>query len=85
MAKRIFGEEPIVLPKENILGALTRYISDEAHLNSKNSLQPINSNWALVPPIELPKKERKNKKLKTELLSQRAIETLENFLKEKFC
>ena len=76
MAKRIQGEEPIVLPKENILGALTRYISDEAHLNSKNSLQPINSNWALVPPIELPKKERKNKKLKAELLSAMALTTL---------
>ena len=85
MAKRLDGSEPIVLPKENILGALTRYISDEAHLNSKHSLQPINSNWALVPPIELPKKERKNKKLKAELLSTRAIETLKNFLAINNC
>ena len=81
MAKRILGEEPIVLPKECILGALTRYISDVEHLKNEALFQPINSNWALVPPIELPKKERKNKKLKNELLAKRSIETLEDFIK----
>ena len=82
MAKRILGEELLVLPKECILGALTHYISDEAHLDdSKFNFQPINSNWALVPPIELPKKERKNKKLKNELLAKRSLEILNNFVK----
>ena len=63
MAKRILKEELLILPKETILGALVRYISDSEH----TQFQPINSNWALVPPVELPKKERKNKKLKNEL------------------
>ena len=76
MAKRLVGEEPIVLPEWTILGALTRYISDSEHTH----FQPINSNWALVPPVELPKKERKNKKLKNELLAKRAIESLESFI-----
>ncbi len=76
MAKRLTGEEPIVLPEVTILGALTRYISDSEH----TQFQPINSNWALVPPIELPKKERKNKKLKNELLSKRALESLDGFV-----
>ena len=76
MAKRILGEEPVVLPEVTILGALTRYISDPEH----TQFQPINSNWALVPPVELPKKERKNKKLKNELLAKRALESLENFV-----
>ena len=76
MAKRILGEELVILPEECILGALTRYISNEAH----TQFQPINSNWALVPPIELPKKERKNKKLKNELLAKRSIETLNKFI-----
>ena len=80
MAKRILGEELLVLPKECILGALTRYISDRAHIEDpKFSFQPINSNWALVPSIDLPKKERKNKKLKNELLAQRSIECLNKF------
>ena len=76
MAKRILEEELFVLPKECMLGALTRYISDSEH----TSFQPINSNWALVPPVELPKKERKNKKLKNELLSKRSIEFLNQFI-----
>ena len=80
MAKRILGEDLLILPKETILGALTRYISDEEHLKNNISLQPINSNWALVPPVELPKKERKNKKLKNELLAKRAVETLEEYI-----
>ena len=46
-------------------------------MTEKNSLQPINSNWAIVSPIELPKKERKNKKLKNEILSKRSIMALE--------
>lgn len=72
MAKYINGEELLILPKETMLGALTQYISDENH----DKFQPINSNWGIVTPIELPKKERKNKKLKAELISQRSIEYL---------
>ena len=75
MARKLEGKELLILPEETILGALTRYISDSEH----TQFQPINSNWALVPPIELPKKERKNKKLKNELLAKRSIEKLENF------
>ena len=71
-ARYINGEKLIELPKETILGALTHYISDEEH----TKFQPINSNWGLVPPVELPKKERKNKKLKAEIISARSIETL---------
>ena len=71
-ARYINGEKLIELPKETILGALTHYISDEEH----TKVQPINSNWGLVPPVELPKKERKNKKLKAEIISARSIETL---------
>lgn len=75
MARRLENKAPIVLPEVTILGALTRYISNPEHTH----FQPINSNWALVPPVELPKKERKNKKLKNEMLANRAIEALENF------
>ena len=72
MARRLSGKEPLILPDETILGALTGYISDSAHTN----FQPINSNWALVPPVELPKKERKNKRLKNEILAKRSIEAM---------
>jgi methylenetetrahydrofolate--tRNA-(uracil-5-)-methyltransferase len=91
MARRINGMDLLVFPKETMLGALTNYITDKAHLEhiSKRdgSLrylppQPINSNWAIVAPIELSKKDRKNKKLKTELLAKRAIEKMEDMVRD---
>lgn len=72
MAKYIMGEELLTLPQTTMLGALTNYITDPAH----EKFQPINSNWGIVDKIELPKKERKNKKLKAQLLSARSIEYL---------
>jgi methylenetetrahydrofolate--tRNA-(uracil-5-)-methyltransferase len=60
----------VILPEITILGALTQYISDIAH----EKFQPINSNWGIIAPIELEKKDRKNKKLKNELLANRSIE-----------
>ena len=73
MARYISGEPLLTLPATTILGALTHYISDENH----TKFQPINSNWGILDPIELPKKERKNKKLKNELLAKRSLESLE--------
>ena len=72
MAKLINNEELLVLPKTTVLGALTNYISDENH----NNFQPVNSNWGILDSVELPKKERKNKKLKAEKMSQRSLEVL---------
>ncbi len=69
----VSGMSLLELPKETMLGALTHYISDAGH----TKFQPINSNWGLVPPVELPKKERKNKKLKAEMISNRSIAVLE--------
>lgn len=76
MARQLEGKELITLPKETMLGALCNYISS----SELKHFQPMNSNWAVVTPIELPKKERKNKKLKNELLSKRSIEVLKGYL-----
>lgn len=67
------------LPQETVLGALTHYISFEGH----SSFQPINSNWGILAEIDLDKKTRKNKKLKNELLAQRSLRVLEEFLNSK--
>lgn len=72
MAKFIQQEELLEMPKETVLGALTHYISNP----EQDKFQPINSNWGILPPVELPKKERKNKKLKAEIMSKRSIETI---------
>ena len=74
---RLINNQPLLtLPQETMLGALCQYISS----SELKHFQPMNSNWAVVSPIELPKKERKNKKLKNELLAKRSIETLKGFL-----
>lgn len=61
MARRIKGEPLISLPRETMLGALTFYITDIAHLKHISSrdnsvrylpLQPINSNWGILTPLE---------------------------------
>lgn len=71
-ARYLNGEELLILPPETMLGALTHYITDENH----DKFQPINSNWGIVPPVELPKKERKNKKLKAEKIVKRSLTAL---------
>lgn len=76
IARQLEGKELIELPQETMLGALCSYISS----SELKHFQPMNSNWAVVSPIELPKKERKNKKLKNELLSKRSIEVLRGYL-----
>ncbi len=72
MAKFINNVSLLMLPQITMLGALTHYITNPEH----DKFQPINSNWGILEKIELPKKERKNKKLKAELLSNRSIEFL---------
>ena len=76
MAKYIKGEQMLEMPPECILGALLNYITDENH----KQLQPVNSNWALINNIELPKKIRKDKKAKAEILANRSLEALSGVL-----
>lgn len=76
MAKHINGEPMLEMPPECILGALLNYITDENH----KQLQPVNSNWALINNIELPKKIRKDKKAKAEILVNRSLECLNGVL-----
>lgn len=77
MAKYIKGAELLTLPTETMLGALMNYITNP----EQTKFQPINSNWAIVKEIDLPKQIRKNKKEKNTILSNRSIETLTEFLK----
>ena len=70
MTKYLNNEKPLILPSATVLGALTKYISNEKH----DKFQPINSNWGILDPIELHKKERKNRKLKAEKMSLRSLE-----------
>ena len=70
------NEKLLELSKLSMLGALTHYISD----NEQKHFQPINSNWGIVEELIADKKIKKNKKLKTEMLSNRAIDYIKSII-----
>ena len=75
-ARLAHGEEPIVLPEGTMMGALAHYITTK-----EGTLQPINSNWGLVPPV--PKKENGRRLTKPERRrrqAETALDALQGFL-----
>lgn len=73
-AYQLIKNEPLIeLDNKTMLGALIDYITFEGHKN----LQPVNSNWGIVAPIELDKKIRKDKKAKNSLLANRSISCIQ--------
>ncbi len=71
-ARLLRGEEPLVFPKETMIGALIDYITSK-----EGELQPMNPVFGLLPPLE---RKVKNKKLRKELLAKRALKTLKEFI-----
>ena len=76
MARYLKGEPLLTLPKETVLGALIGYITDSEH----KKFQPVNSNWGILAPMKMDKRTKKDKKFKNELLANRSVETLKNFI-----
>lgn len=72
MLRYLKDEELLVLPDTTILGALCKYITFREH----KKLNPINSNWGILAPIELDKKKRKDKKFKNAELAKRSLEAI---------
>lgn len=73
-ARLVQGLEPLVFPKETAIGSMAHYITST---NAKN-FQPMNANFGLFP--DLPKK-IKNKQERNEAHARRALETIQNFVK----
>ncbi|MCX8074851.1 MAG: methylenetetrahydrofolate--tRNA-(uracil(54)-C(5))-methyltransferase (FADH(2)-oxidizing) TrmFO [Clostridia bacterium] len=67
------NNEDIVFPDTTMLGSLAKYISSE----NKN-FQPMNANFGIILPLEI-NNNIKDKKLKYEMLSDRALKEIENF------
>ncbi len=70
------GEKPMTMPRGTMMGALAHYITTK-----EGTLQPINSNWGLVPAV--PKKEngkRLSKPERRQRQAQTALGVLEGFL-----
>jgi methylenetetrahydrofolate--tRNA-(uracil-5-)-methyltransferase len=72
------GKEPITLPRGTMMGALAHYITTK-----EGTLQPINSNWGLVPAV--PKREngrRLSKLERRQRQARMALSVLEEFMRE---
>jgi methylenetetrahydrofolate--tRNA-(uracil-5-)-methyltransferase len=69
------GEEPMTMPRGTMMGALAHYITTK-----EGTLQPINSNWGLVPSV--PKKENGKRLSKPERRlrqAQMALSAMEEY------
>ena len=75
-ARRLRGQDPLVLPRETMLGAQAGYISDP----SVKNFQPMGANFGVLPPMERPVREKRER---YESLSTRALEALSARLREE--
>ncbi|ERN53146.1 FADH(2)-oxidizing methylenetetrahydrofolate--tRNA-(uracil(54)-C(5))-methyltransferase TrmFO [Alkalihalophilus marmarensis] len=74
-ARLVNNEELLTFPEETVLGSMANYITTA---NPKN-FQPMNANFGLLPPLS----ERiKNKKERYEQLAERALGSIQNFVKK---
>lgn len=71
-ARRIFGEEPVLLPKITMLGALSQYISDE----SVKHFQPMGAAFGIIDPLPERIKDKKERYEKLALRSLDCFKTI---------
>lgn len=72
MVRYLQNKELLILPETTMMGALSRYISDE----SVRNFQPMGANFGVLPPIE-PK--IRDKAQRYAALSERALNELEKY------
>ena len=68
--RELNGKEPIVLPRESMIGALMRYITDK---NVKD-FQPMGSNMGILPPLE---DKIRDKQQRYAALAQRSLDAFD--------
>ena len=73
MANRLEGKAPLDLPDFTMMGALSKYISNE----SVTDFQPMGANFGILPPLD---EKIRDKKLRYETLAKRSLD----FFNERF-
>lgn len=74
LARRLHGEETVILPIDTMIGALSRYISDETVKN----FQPMGANFGVLPPLTDKIRDKQERYMQ---LANRGMESLKNFAK----
>jgi len=73
MARLLKGKPLLEFPRETVMGALAYYITH----GDENNFQPMKANFGILPELTVHVK----KKMRKEAYAKRAIETMEDFLK----
>lgn len=74
LARRLNGKETVVLPNDTMIGALSRYISDETVKN----FQPMGANFGILPPLS---EKIRDKQLRYQRLAERGMESIRGAIK----
>ncbi|MBU9720308.1 MULTISPECIES: FADH(2)-oxidizing methylenetetrahydrofolate--tRNA-(uracil(54)-C(5))-methyltransferase TrmFO [Bacillaceae] len=74
-ARFVSGQDTVTFPEETVIGAMAHYITTA----NPDNFQPINANFGLLPPFE---KRIRNKKERNEQHAERALGTIQNFVKK---
>lgn len=72
MVRYLNKQEPIVFPRETVMGALSYYIT---HCEAEH-FQPMKANFGILPDLET----RVKKKLRKEAYANRAVEVMDEFI-----
>ncbi|MED4127306.1 MULTISPECIES: FADH(2)-oxidizing methylenetetrahydrofolate--tRNA-(uracil(54)-C(5))-methyltransferase TrmFO [Shouchella] len=73
--KQSVGEKLVPFPEETMIGSMAAYITTA----NPDNFQPMNANFGLVPPMNV---RIKDKKERYEALAQRALGSIQNFMKD---
>ena len=74
LARRLKGQETVILPVATMIGALSRYISDETVKN----FQPMGANFGVLPPLDEKIRDKQERYMQ---LAQRGMNSLKVFAK----
>jgi methylenetetrahydrofolate--tRNA-(uracil-5-)-methyltransferase len=75
LANKLNGKERLTFDRENMIGALSKYISTE-----NDKFQPMNANFGILPQLE---EKIKDKKIRYSKLAERSMNILSNELIDK--
>ena len=70
LARRLRGEDTVILPEDTMIGALSRYISD----GTVKNFQPMGANFGVLPPLS---EKIRDKQQRYGALADRAMKSLE--------
>ena len=74
-ALRAFGKDTLVLPKDTMIGSLSRYISNTEVVD----FQPMGANFGVLPELD---NRPRDKAQRGQAYADRALESLKKFIKE---